>query len=354
MRVYNFSAGPAMLPEPVLERAAQEMKEYGYSGMSVMEMSHRSPAFDEIIQNTEAGLRRIMNIPEGYKVLFLQGGASMQFSMVPMNFLKTSASYIVSGEFSSKAAEEAKKFGNVIVAASSADTNFDRLPKLPSAYEGDYLHFTTNNTIYGTSFRTNFPDSNIPLFADMSSNILSEEMDISKFSLIYAGAQKNIGPAGLTLVILRESLLGAVDPKLPAMLDYAVMAKSNSMYNTPPTYAIYIAGLVFEHIEKFGGVKAMQQQNEYKAGLLYDYIDNSDFYAPVAQKECRSIMNVTFRTASKELDASFCKQAAKSGLVTLNGHRVAGGMRASIYNAMPVEGVTALIAFMQKFAAENK
>ena len=360
MRVYNFAAGPATLPLPVLEKAQSELIEHGSDGMSVMEMSHRSKMYQKIIDSAESSLRRLMHIPENYSVLFLQGGASTQFAMVPMNLMKSGrADYVVSGVFAKKAAAEAKKYGQVHVAASSADENFSCIPQMtadcfdPAA---DYVHITTNNTIYGTSCRTNLPPvGNVPLVADMSSNILSEEYDVSKFGLIYAGAQKNIGPAGVTLVIIRNDLLA--EPAVantPAMLSYQLMAENGSMYNTPPTYGIYMAGLVFEYLESIGGIKEIQKRNEEKAALLYDYLDATDFFTANARKDSRSIMNVTFVAPNEELNAKFVQEATAAGLVNLKGHRAVGGMRASIYNAMPYEGVAALVAFMQKFETENR
>ena len=354
MRVYNFAAGPATLPLPVLLRAQAELVEHGKNGMSVMEMTHRSPMFKAIIDGAEASLRRLMDIPEAYAVLFFQGGATTQFAAVPMNLMHTNkADYIVSGNFASKAAQEGAKYGAARVVKSSKDRNFAYIPKTarpdfdPSA---DYLHITTNNTIYGTSCRTDLPDcGELPLVADMSSNILSEPYDVRRFGLIYAGAQKNIGPAGVTLVIVRKDLAekGPIGDFVPSMLRYDIQAKDGSMYNTPPTYAIYLAGLVFEELEKTGGVAAAKARNEAKAQLIYDVLDASSFYRPVADKEARSIMNVTFTTPDPDTDARFVKEAAARGLVNLKGHRAAGGIRASIYNAMTAEGVAALCEFMR-------
>ena len=359
MRVYNFAPGPASLPVEVLERAQSELVEHGNDGMSVMEMSHRSKMYQTIIDSAEASLRRVMGIPDGYKVLFLQGGATLQFAMVPMNLMKCGrADYVVTGSFASKAQQEAMKYGESRVVASSADRNYSYIPALTRSMfnpGADYVHITTNNTIYGTSFRNNLPDvAGIPLVADMSSNILSEPMDVSRFALIYAGAQKNIGPAGLTIVIIREDLLRADLPSyVPTMLNYRVAADNGSMYNTPPTFGIYMAGLVFEYIEKNGGVKAMGERNEHKAALLYDFLDNSKLFKPTAEKESRSIMNVTFLLPTEELNDAFVKGAAKNGLVNLKGHRSVGGMRASIYNAVTIEGVKALVEYMKKFETEN-
>lgn len=357
-RVYNFSAGPACLPEEVLKKAQSEMLNYGGSGMSVMEMSHRSRVYQDIYDKTESDLRALMNIPENYKVMFLQGGASLQFEMVPMNLMHDTkkAMYVVTGAFAKKAAKAAQDFGEVIVTASSADKGFTYIPELTAemfAGEADYVHITQNNTIYGTHI-SSMPDlGGKPLVSDMSSSILSEEVDVTKYGLIYAGAQKNIGPAGVTVVIMREDLIGK--NAVPAMLDYKTHADNGSMYNTPPTYGIYIAGLVFEHLLKNGGIPAIHEKNVAKAKLLYDCIDNSSvFKAVVPKAEDRSIMNATFVTGSDELDKRFVAEAAKVGLVNLKGHRSAGGMRASIYNAMPTEGVQALVDFMHKFESEVK
>ncbi len=357
-RVFNFSAGPSMLPLSVLEKAAADLVCYGESGMSVMEMSHRSPDYEAIIQKAEADLRAIMNIPDNYKVLFLQGGASTQFAAVPLNLLSGSgrADYVITGQFSKKAYVEAQKYGDIAVAASSAGSNFSFIPKLEKAAirpDADYVHICFNNTIYGTKY-PEIPDTgNVPLVADISSCILSEPIDVSRFGLLYAGAQKNVSMAGLTIVIVREDLLGHAKDIIPSMLDYKLMADNGSMYNTPPCYAIYIAKLVFDWIEKLGGLEAMQKQNREKAALLYDYLDQQSYYTAPVEPESRSMMNVTFVTGSKELDAKFASEAAAAGLKNLKGHRSVGGMRASIYNAMPREGVEALVAFMKKFAEEN-
>lgn len=357
MRVYNFSAGPSVLPESVLKRAQAEFLDYNGSGMSIVEMSHRGKVFDEVAKSCEALFREVMNISDDYFVLFLQGGASLQFEAVPLNLMTTGkADYIVTGNFSSKAAKEATKFGTVNVVASSKDANYTFIPKTERKDfdEGaSYTHFTSNNTIFGTRF-TSLPDSPTPLVCDMSSNILSEEVDVSKFGLIYAGAQKNIAPAGLTLVIVRKDLVGNALPQCPTMLKYSTHAENDSMYNTPPCFPIYMSKLVLEWLRDFGGIKAINAQNVYKAGLLYDFIDGSDFFTNPVVKEDRSIMNVPFVTPSKELDAKFVKEATDAGLVSLKGHRLVGGMRASIYNAMPVEGVQALVEFMKKFELANK
>ena len=358
-RVYNFSAGPAMLPESVLKQAADEMLDYQGSGMSVMEMSHRSKTYDAIHKDAESLLRELMNIPDDYYVLFLQGGASTQFSAVPLNMLNGSgkADFVNTGNWSKKAISEAKRYGTVNVVASSEDKTFSYIPELDASTftkDADYFYLVTNNTIYGTRF-TSLPDTgNVPLVADMSSNILSQVYDISKFAVIFAGAQKNIGPAGVTIVIVRKDLVGQARDITPVMLDWKTQADTDSLYNTPPCYSIYMAKLVFEHLKKEGGVPAMQERNEEKAAMLYDYLDQSDlFKATVAPKD-RSLMNVPFVTGDAELDAQFVKQAADEGLVTLKGHRSVGGMRASIYNAMPVKGVQKLVEFMKAFEQKNK
>ncbi|MGN0447833.1 MAG: 3-phosphoserine/phosphohydroxythreonine transaminase [Acutalibacteraceae bacterium] len=357
-RVFNFSAGPSMLPLSVLETAANEMCCYGESGMSVMEMSHRSPEYDKIIKDAEALLRKIMNIPDNYKVLFLQGGASTQFAAVPLNLMNKNhkADYILSGQFSTKAYKEAQKYGDVVAAASSKDDNFSFIPQTTRESfrpDADYVHICFNNTIYGTKYNY-IPDTgDIPLVADMSSCIISEPVDVSKFGMIYAGAQKNMAPAGLTLVIVREDLIGNADEKTPAMLDYKLMADNGSMYNTPPCYCIYIAKLVYQWIENLGGLTKMKELNEKKAALLYDYLDSQNYYIAPVKKESRSMMNVTFVTGDADLDKKFASEASAAGLKNLKGHRSVGGMRASIYNAMPYEGVEALVEFMKKFAEEN-
>ena len=357
-RVYNFSAGPSMMPESVLKRASVEMLNYEDSGMSVMEMSHRSPVYEKIILDAEALLRTVMEIPDNYKVLFLQGGASTQFAAVPLNLLSKNkkADYILSGQFSTKAYKEAQKYGDIKAVASSKDANFTFVPKTDKTSfreDADYVHICFNNTIYGTKFPY-IPDTgNIPLVADMSSCILSEPFDVSKFGMIYAGAQKNMSCAGLTVVIIREDLLGKAREDTPAMLDYKLMADNGSMYNTPPTYAIYIAKLVYEWILSLGGLTKMQQLNQKKAKLLYDYLDSQDYYTAPVEKESRSMMNVTFVTGVAELDKKFATEASNAGLKNLKGHRSVGGMRASIYNAMPYEGVVKLVEFMKEFAKNN-
>ena len=359
-RVYNFSAGPSMLPLEVLEKAQKELLCYGDSGMSVMEMSHRSHDFEEIIEAAESSLRQLMNIPSNYKVLFLQGGASTQFSAVPLNLLSDHkcADYIVSGQFSDKAMKEAKKYGDIAIAASSAGASpsYSTVPKTERSDfrpDADYVHICFNNTIYGTRFNY-IPDTgNIPLVADISSFILSEPLDVTKFGLLYAGAQKNVGPAGLTIVIVREDLIGNARPDTPVMLNYKTLADGKSMYNTPPCFSIYMAKLVFDWLISIGGLEEMKRRNERKASLLYDYLDSQTYYTAPVDKNCRSMMNVVFVTGNPNLDKKFCAEAAEVGLKSLAGHRSIGGMRASIYNAMPYEGVEKLIAFMKKFALEN-
>lgn len=357
-RVYNFSAGPSMLPLPVLQKAAGELVNYGDSGMSVMEMSHRSAVYENIIAEAQAKLRLLMNIPENYKVLFLQGGATTQFASIPYNLLVGSgkADYIVTGMFSKKAYTEAKKYGDIRLAASSEDRNNTYIPQLTRKdfrADADYVHICFNNTIYGTKFNY-IPDTgDIPLVADMSSCILSEPVDVTKFGLIYAGAQKNMAPAGLTVVIIRDDLLGHARPDTPVMFDYKIMAENDSMYNTPPCYSIYIAKLVFEWLLELGGLDAMKKINAHKAGLLYDYIDGSDYYIAPAETDYRSMMNVTFVTGNENLDKKFAKEAEAVSFKNIKGHRSVGGMRASIYNAMPAEGVEKLIDFMKAFKTNN-
>ena len=355
-RVYNFSAGPSMLPLGVLERAAKEMTDYNGSGMSVMEMSHRSPVYQQIIDKAESDLRKLMNIPENYKVLFLQGGATTQFAAVPLNLMNKNrkADYIVSGQFSKKAADEAAKYGEVTVLASSKDRNFAYIPYVDKfSPDADYVHICWNNTIFGTTYNYTPATGDIPLVADMSSGILSKPIDVSKYGLIYAGAQKNMGPAGMTLVIVREDLVGNAREITPVMLDYKPQVENGSMYNTPPTYAIYIAGLVYEWLLETGGLEEREKINVKKAALLYDFLDSSAFFKPTADKEFRSLMNVCFVTGDPEKDKAFCAAAAKEGFVNLKGHRLAGGMRASIYNAMPYEGIEKLVDFMAKYEKEN-
>lgn len=358
-RVYNFSAGPGTLPKEVLKQAAEEMLDYKGSGMSVMEMSHRSSWYEAIHNKAQSDLREIMNIPDNYKVLFLQGGAHLQFSMIPLNLKKNGkADYLVTGNWAKKACQEGKKYLNANIVASSEDKQYSYVPKISKAdlsSDADYLHITTNNTVYGTRIRDKdivYLD-NVPLVADMSSNILSEVYDVSKFGLIYAGAQKNMGPAGVTVVIIREDLVGDVDPQIPTMLQYKIHADNNSLYNTPPCYSIYICDLVFEWIKKNGGVEAIQKKNEEKAKLLYDCIDSSSLFKGTVEKYDRSIMNINFVTGSEELDKKFIREAGERGIANIKGYRTVGGMRASIYNAMPVEGVKALVEFMKEFEAKN-
>lgn len=358
-RVYNFSAGPSMLPLEVLEQAATDMTNYQGCGMSVMEMSHRSKEFASIIQTAEQDLRDLMKIPDSYKVMFLQGGASLQFAMVPLNLFRNSktADFIVTGAWAKKAAKECSKFGKANVLASSEESTFSYIPKVdPSQYtkDADFFHITYNNTIYGTRYTWLPETGDVPLVADMSSMILSEEVDVSKFGLIYAGAQKNVGPAGVSIVIIREDLLGFADKSVPTMLDYKIHGDEGSLYNTPPCYTIYVAGLTFKWIKSLGGVAAIQKINEEKAGMLYDAIENSSLFSCPVAKEDRSLMNVVFVTGNEELDKKFVAEAKAAGLVNLGGHRSVGGMRASIYNAMPVDGVKALISFMQNFEKNNK
>ena len=358
-RVYNFSAGPSMLPVPVLEKAASEMLCYGTSGMSVMEMSHRSPDYEAIINGAESMLRELMQIPDNYKVLFLQGGASTQFAAVPMNLIGRTgkADYVVSGQFSGKAFKEAQKLGyDVKCVATTKEDNFDHIPALTRDMfreDAAYVHICYNNTIYGTKY-AEIPDTgDIPLVADMSSCIISEPVDVSRFGVIYAGAQKNMAPAGLTLVIVREDLLDYAKADMPTMLEWKTMAENGSMYNTPPCYCIYMAKLVYEWILSIGGLAEMQKRNQKKAALLYDYLDSQSYYIAPVKKNSRSMMNVTFVTGDADLDKKFASEAGKAGLKNLKGHRSVGGMRASIYNAMPYEGVEKLVEFMKAFAAAN-
>jgi phosphoserine aminotransferase len=357
MRVFNFAAGPSTLPLPVLEEAKKDLTDYLGTGMSVMEMSHRGKTFMAINDEANALLRELMNIPQEYSVLFVQGGASQQFAAVPLNLaVNRKADYIVTGNFAKKAYEEGLKYGDMAVAASSEDANFTYIPdvkKIKFRDGIDYVHFTHNNTIFGLRF-SEIPSTKATLVADMSSSILSEVVDVNKFGVIYAGAQKNIAPAGLTIVIVRKDLLGKQLPECPTMLRYDIQDKNNSLYNTPPCWPMYIAMLVFRHLKALGGVPAIQKINEEKAALLYDFIDNSTFYTNNVNKKDRSIMNVPFVSPNAELDAKFVKEATENGLVSLKGHRLVGGMRASIYNAMPIEGVKKLVEFMKKFEMENK
>ncbi len=358
-RVYNFAAGPSMLPQEALEQAAREMLDFGGTGMCAMEMSHRSKQYQAIFDETEALLRELMHIPDTYSVLFLQGGATGQFAAIPMNLMTGSgtADYVDSGNFAHGAMVEAKKYGSVSVVASSKDDGYAYIPALdPAAFNpnADYFYITTNNTIFGTRYSTLPETGNVPLVADMSSNILSEVFDINRFGVAYAGAQKNVGPAGLTIVIVRRDLLGRAMPNTPKIMDWTLMTEKGSMLNTPPTYAIYMAGLCMKWLKKQGGVEGIEKVNIAKAKLLYDALDDSDFYIAKARPESRSRMNVTFTTPSPELDAEFVKAAAAQDMVSLKGHRLVGGIRASIYNAMPVEGVEKLVKFMKEFEVRNK
>ena len=358
-RVYNFSAGPSMLPEKVLRTAADEMLDYHGSGQSVMEMSHRSKVYDGIIKETESLLREVMNIPDNYKVLFLQGGASSQFAMVPLNLMTGSgkADFVLTGQWATKAYKEAARYGEANVVASSKDKTFSYIPKLdPSTFtkDADYFHICLNNTIYGTKWNTLPETGNVPLVADISSCILSEPIDVIRFGLLYAGAQKNMGPAGLTVVIIREDLIGRAKDFTPTMFNYQTHADNDSMFNTPPCYAIYICKLVLDWIKNdIGGLEKMKELNEKKAKILYDFLDSSKLFKGTVVPEDRSLMNIPFVTGSEELDAKFVKEAAAHDFVNIKGHRSVGGMRASVYNAMPIEGVEKLVAFMKEFEAAN-
>ena len=357
-RVYNFSAGPAVLPESVLKEAADEMFDYKGTGMSVMEMSHRSKAYDEIIKTAEADLRELMNIPDNYKVLFLQGGASQQFAMIPMNLMKNKvADFIVTGQWAKKAYQEAAKYGKANKIASSEDKTFSYIPDcsdLPISEDADYVYICENNTIYGTKFKELPNTKGKDLVADVSSCFLSEPVDVSKYALIYGGVQKNIGPAGVVIVIIREDLITDDVPEFtPTMLKYKTHADADSLYNTPPAYGIYICGKVFKWLKEMGGLEKMKELNEKKAAILYDFLDQSKLFKGTVEKKDRSLMNVPFVTGDADLDAKFVKEAKAAGLENLKGHRSVGGMRASIYNAMPMEGVEALVAFMKKFEEEN-
>ncbi len=358
-RVFNFSAGPSVLPEVVLKQAAEEMLDYNGTGMSVMEMSHRSKAFDDIIKSAERDLRDLMDIPDNYKVLFLQGGASQQFSAIPMNLMKNRvADYIITGQWAKKAYEEAKQYGKVNAIASSADKTFSYIPDcsdLPVSEDADYVYICHNNTIYGTTYKELPNTKGKLLVADMSSDILSQPVDVSKYGVIYFGVQKNVGPAGVVVVIIREDLITEdVLPGTPTMLKYKTQADADSLYNTPPCYGIYICGKVFKWVKEMGGLKAMQLHNEKKAAILYDFLDESSLFKGTVVKKDRSLMNVPFVTGDADMDAKFVKEATAAGFVNLKGHRTVGGMRASIYNAMPIEGVEKLVEFMKKFEAENK
>ena len=357
-RVYNFSAGPAVLPEEVLKEAAAEMLDYKGCGMSVMEMSHRSQVFDDIIKEAEQDLRDLMHIPDNYKVLFLQGGASQQFAMIPMNLMKNKvADYIVTGQWAKKAYQEAQKYGKVNKIATSEDKTFSYIPEcsdLPVSPDADYVYICENNTIYGTKFKTLPNTKGKTLVADVSSCFLSEPVDVTKYGIIYGGVQKNIGPAGMVISIIREDLItDEVLEGTPTMLKFKTHADAGSLYNTPNCYCIYMCGKVFKWLKKMGGLEVMKERNEKKAKLLYDYLDSSKLFKGTVEKDSRSLMNVPFVTGDKDLDAKFVKEAKEAGLENLKGHRTVGGMRASIYNAMPYEGVEALVAFMKKFEEEN-
>ena len=358
-RVYNFSAGPAVLPEEVLREAAEEMMDYRGCGMSVMEMSHRSKVFDEIIKEAEADLRDLMNIPDNYKVMFLQGGASQQFAAVPMNLMKNKkAGYIITGQWAKKAFAEAKLYGEAVELASSADKTFSYIPDcsdLPITEDMDYVYICENNTIYGTKFKELPNTKGVDLVADVSSCFLSEPVDVSKYAIIYGGVQKNVGPAGVVIAIVREDLItDDVLPGTPTMLKYKTQADADSLYNTPPCYGIYICGKVFKWLKKMGGLEAMKQKNEEKAKILYDFLDQSEMFKGTVAPEDRSLMNVPFVTGDADLDAKFVKEAKAAGFENLKGHRSVGGMRASIYNAMPKEGVEKLVEFMKAFEEANK
>ena len=357
-RVYNFSAGPAVLPEEVLKEAADEMLDYKGSGMSVMEMSHRSTVYDDIIKEAEKDIRDLMNIPDNYKVLFLQGGASQQFAMIPMNLMKNKkAAYIITGQWAKKAYKEAQIYGDAVAVASSEDKTFSYIPDcsdLDIPEDADYVYICENNTIYGTKYKKLPNTKGHTLVADVSSCFLSEPVDVTKYGIIYGGVQKNIGPAGVVIVIIREDLITEdVLPGTPTMLKYKTHADADSLYNTPPAYGIYICGKVFKWLKKMGGLSVMKERNEEKAKILYDFLDQSKMFHGTVVKEDRSLMNVPFVTGDKDLDAKFVKEAADAGFVNLKGHRTVGGMRASIYNAMPKEGVEKLVEFMKKFEAEN-
>ena len=357
MRAYNFSAGPSALPLEVLEEAQKEFLDFAGTGMSVTEISHRNKKFEEIVNEGSALLRELLNIPDDYAVIFVQGGASQQFAAVPLNLMhKGKADYVVTGNFAKKAFQEGKIYGDAACVASSEDKTYTYIPdvkNIPFREDTDYVHICANNTIFGTRY-VEFPETKAPLVADMSSDILSREIDVKKFGVIYAGAQKNLAPAGVTLVIAKRDLIQDPLPICPTMLKWKVQDENNSLYNTPPCFSIYMATLVLRRLKKLGGIKAINEVNEYKAGLLYDFIDNSSFYSNHVEKKYRSIMNVPFVTPNKDLDAAFIKGASEHGLVSLKGHRLVGGMRASIYNAMPVEGVKALIEYMKQFEEENK
>ncbi len=358
-RVYNFSAGPAVLPEEVLKEIQEEIFDYNGSGQSVMEMSHRSKVFDDIIKEAEADLRDLMHIPDNYKVLFLQGGASLQFAMIPMNLMKNKvADYIVTGQWAKKAYQEAAKYGKAVKIASSEDKTFSYIPDcsdLPIDDDADYVYICMNNTIYGTVYKELPNTKGKDLVADVSSCFLSEPLDVSKFAIVYGGVQKNVGPAGMVIAIVREDLItDDVLEGTPTMMKYKTHADADSLYNTPNCWCIYVCGKVFKWLKKMGGLEAMKEHNEKKAAILYDFLDSSEMFKGTVEKKDRSLMNVPFVTGDKDLDAKFVKEATEAGFVNLKGHRTVGGMRASIYNAMPIEGVEKLVAFMKKFEEENK
>ena len=358
-RVYNFNAGPAVLPLEVLQKAASELVEYGSTGMSVMEMSHRSKDFEAILDHTQATLRELMGIPSNYRIMFLQGGASTQFAMVPMNLFRKSMTcdLVDTGFWTQRAIEDAQRYGKVRVIASSKEEGYTCIPDInPSDFnpDADYFYICTNNTIYGTRY-TSFPDTGkVPLVADMSSNIMSEKVDVSRFGMIFAGAQKNIGPSGITLVIMREDLIGPAIECTPTMLRYSTHAENNSLYNTPPTFAIYMAGLVFDHLKSIGGIAAVEKANHEKAGLLYAYLDESRMFSSKINRRDRSLMNIPFSTGNPDLDGKFVKESTAAGLIGLKGHKRTGGIRASLYNAMSIESVKALVSFMKDFEARNR
>lgn len=358
-RVYNFSAGPAVLPEEVLKEIQEEIFDYNGSGQSVMEMSHRSKVFDDIIKEAEADLRDLMHIPDNYKVLFLQGGASLQFAMIPMNLMKNKvADYIVTGQWAKKAYQEAAKYGKAVKIASSEDKTFSYIPDcsdLPIDDDADYVYICMNNTIYGTVYKELPNTKGKDLVADVSSCFLSEPLDVSKFAIVYGGVQKNVGPAGMVIAIVREDLISDdVLEGTPTMMKYKTHADADSLYNTPNCWCIYVCGKVFKWLKKMGGLEVMKERNEKKAAILYDFLDSSEMFRGTVEKKDRSLMNVPFVTGDKDLDAKFVKEATEAGFVNLKGHRTVGGMRASIYNAMPIEGVAKLVAFMKKFEEENK
>jgi len=357
-RVFNFSAGPSMLPVPVLEEIAAQMLNYKGSGMSVMEMSHRSSSYLDIFNETKALLKKVMNVPDNYKILFIQGGATQQFSTIPLNLMKNGkADYIVTGAFSKKSAQEAAKFGDVHIAYNGADNNFKHIPtqdELDLREDASYVHLCGNNTIYGTEWKYVPDTKGVPIVVDMSSHILSKPVNVADYGMIYAGAQKNMGIAGLGVVIVREDLIETHQDNIPVLMEYNTIANNDSMYNTPPTFSIYVLGLVLKWIDDMGGLEVMEKKNIEKAQLLYDYLDSTDFYKTHSDKDNRSLMNVTFTCPNKDLDAKFVKESIAAGMTNLKGHRSVGGIRASIYNAMPLEGVQTLVEFMKKFEEENK